>query len=604
MYAPADGAGVFDAAQPSYTDGRQLALGCPHYQVNARVLAPCCGVWTPCRFCHNAAFDHAMDRFAVEQMKCMLCREEQPIGQQCRGCGAAMGRHYCAACRLIDNGPGKEIFHCDRCGICLSGRRSDYYHCAGCDACVSVASREKHGCRERILHADCPICGEEFFDSAHAIVQAPCTHLMHEQCLEESVKHSHRCPLCAMSLCDTRAMSAAIDSYLRASMMPPEHRGRLSNVFCNDCRRRSVAQFHFVYHKCGHCSSYNTTVLSESRQAVPKEIAMYKEDRERLTTAIGILGTLIAIFYRAECYWEYPTPRRNELLTTKHWINDLKSQYLAHLKDNAADLPEGLAEFPGSIHSYIDHYSAAYAANHDALVAYRARELFAESMRGAAFLPSANELKKLEASVVEEERLLGQVQQRLAEKVAEATARIEAQSQEYEAALELARANEELAAGVGELEAELAALGRAVDEKERRERGAVEQQTRELQAAHNDLVREAALRDEAERERARLGERLARLRSDEQKRRLSAEDSQEQQRLVERWVRAVAPVVGARVEGSTLVVTLGDGVGAMSGRRILAQFNDLGKIEAVRTDDGRELPPQLSHDALMRLLAD
>ncbi|KAJ2713312.1 hypothetical protein H4R19_002311, partial [Coemansia spiralis] len=56
--------------------------------------------------------------------------------------------------------------------------------------------------------------------------------------------------------------------------------------------------------------------------------------------------------------------------------------------------------------------------------------------------------------------------------------------------------------------------------------------------------------------------------------------------------------------GRTLVLTLGDGLGAMSNRRILAQFDELGKIRSVRTDDGRELPAQLSHDVLMRLLSE
>ncbi|KAJ1735922.1 hypothetical protein LPJ61_000295 [Coemansia biformis] len=206
-----------------------------------------------------------MDRFAVQEMKCMLCQEEQPIGAQCRGCGATMGRYYCCQCRLIDDGPHKEIFHCDGCGICLGGHRDDYFHCQGCDACVAVAVRERHGCTERILHSDCPICGDTFFDSTRTVVQATCKHLIHADCLEESVKYSYRCPLCSMSLCDTRQLFSAIDDYMRISSMPPEYCRRISRIFCSDCRKHSTAAFHFVYHKCGNCSSYNTAVLAESR---------------------------------------------------------------------------------------------------------------------------------------------------------------------------------------------------------------------------------------------------------------------------------------------------------------------------------------------------
>ncbi|KAJ2341163.1 hypothetical protein GGF43_006234, partial [Coemansia sp. RSA 2618] len=175
-----------------------------------------------------------MDRFAVEQMQCMLCFEEQPLGQQCRGCEATMARYYCGKCRLLDDGPHKEIFHCDRCGLCLSGRSDKYYHCQRCNACVATKFRDAHGCREQILHSDCPICGEAFYDSVLAIVQAPCKHLIHEKCLGQSLKYSYKCPLCSASLCDTQPIFSAIEDYMRFSCMPLEYRHKVSEIFCND----------------------------------------------------------------------------------------------------------------------------------------------------------------------------------------------------------------------------------------------------------------------------------------------------------------------------------------------------------------------------------
>lgn len=32
-------------------------------------------------------------------------------------------------------------------------------------------------------------------------------------------------------------------------------------VLCNDCGKRGQADFHFVYHKCPHCDSYNTRLV-------------------------------------------------------------------------------------------------------------------------------------------------------------------------------------------------------------------------------------------------------------------------------------------------------------------------------------------------------
>ena len=36
----------------------------------------------------------------------------------------------------------------------------------------------------------------------------------------------------------------------------------MQKVLCNDCGATGEAQFHFVYHKCMRCASYNTRILS------------------------------------------------------------------------------------------------------------------------------------------------------------------------------------------------------------------------------------------------------------------------------------------------------------------------------------------------------
>lgn len=35
----------------------------------------------------------------------------------------------------------------------------------------------------------------------------------------------------------------------------------LQEVLCNDCGKKGQAEFHFVYHKCPHCASYNTKLV-------------------------------------------------------------------------------------------------------------------------------------------------------------------------------------------------------------------------------------------------------------------------------------------------------------------------------------------------------
>jgi zinc finger-like protein len=35
----------------------------------------------------------------------------------------------------------------------------------------------------------------------------------------------------------------------------------LQDILCNDCERKGRSQFHWLYHKCGSCGSYNTRVI-------------------------------------------------------------------------------------------------------------------------------------------------------------------------------------------------------------------------------------------------------------------------------------------------------------------------------------------------------
>ena len=46
-------------------------------------------------------------------------------------------------------------------------------------------------------------------------------------------------------------------------------------VACNDCGEESVAPFHFVYHACAACRSYNTRVLG-GPETIPAEAAETK----------------------------------------------------------------------------------------------------------------------------------------------------------------------------------------------------------------------------------------------------------------------------------------------------------------------------------------
>ena len=101
-----------------YTDATNQVLGCRHYRRRAMLVAPCCGRTFVCRFCHDEASDHAMDRYAVREMVCMECGLRQPVAGECAGCRASMARYYCKVCHLFDDDPAKDIYHCPFCNFC------------------------------------------------------------------------------------------------------------------------------------------------------------------------------------------------------------------------------------------------------------------------------------------------------------------------------------------------------------------------------------------------------------------------------------------------------------------------------------------------------
>lgn len=60
-----------------------------------------------------------------------------------------------------------------------------------------------------------------------------------------------------------------LDRVLAQQTMPPEYDNIRSKILCNDCEKKSDTKFHFQYHKCQECGSYNTKILSTFIVAAP-----------------------------------------------------------------------------------------------------------------------------------------------------------------------------------------------------------------------------------------------------------------------------------------------------------------------------------------------
>lgn len=260
----ADGLGGSVAHEASYhTLLPEPVLGCKHYMRNCKKFADCCQRWITCRFCHDEEEEHVYDRFATTRMLCMFCKTEQAAAQVCSNmaCGRAMATYYCELCKFWDNDPSKDVFHCAKCKLCRVGLQENFCHCEKCNACITNDYFAQHKCIERSLECDCSICGEYLFTSIAPVMFMPCGHSIHFICHREHMRTSYQCPVCLKSLGDMKDYFARIDQLMETQRMPAEFALTRAQILCNDCERRSVVKFHFMYHKCAACESYNTKLI-------------------------------------------------------------------------------------------------------------------------------------------------------------------------------------------------------------------------------------------------------------------------------------------------------------------------------------------------------
>ncbi|KZV21692.1 hypothetical protein F511_02850 [Dorcoceras hygrometricum] len=250
---------------PSYRDPLKHTFGCKHYKRNCKILAPCCNKLYTCIRCHDDddITDHSIDRRTITEMMCMKCLKIQPIGPKCTTSSCndfSMARFYCSICKLFDD--ERQIYHCPFCNLCRVGKGLglDYFHCMKCNACMSRSLFE-HVCREKCLEENCPICHEFIFTSSFPVKALRCGHLMHSACFQDYTCSHYICPICSKSLGDMQVYFGMLDALLAEEKIPEEYAGKVQVILCNDCEKRGSAAFHWLYHKCPHCGSFNTRLV-------------------------------------------------------------------------------------------------------------------------------------------------------------------------------------------------------------------------------------------------------------------------------------------------------------------------------------------------------
>uniref|UniRef100_A0A7S1XWB5 RING-type domain-containing protein n=1 Tax=Phaeomonas parva TaxID=124430 RepID=A0A7S1XWB5_9STRA len=261
---------AFSIEEVCVTKHPSQQLGCPHYKRKVKLRAPCCDKLVTCRLCHDQACDHMMNRFAVEEMLCMVCGTLQPVkgicaNEKCKHSSPEepLSTYYCDVCHLFDDDPDKHIYHCPYCNVCRAGRGLgiDYRHCMRCNACVRLNA--EHKCLDQVLQGACPICLEEVFRSTRPIKALKCGHVMHKDCYQSYRQQAYTCPICWKSVDDMSEYFTQLDSYISHLPMPTEFLNFRSHILCHDCDTKSWVPFHFAYHKCTNCVSFNTRLLEK-----------------------------------------------------------------------------------------------------------------------------------------------------------------------------------------------------------------------------------------------------------------------------------------------------------------------------------------------------
>jgi len=235
-----------------------MDYGCKHYKRKCKLVAPCCNQEFPCRFCHNDATNHEIDRKSVSHVSCSECQLVQAVAAACTQCGVEFGKYFCSICKLFDE--DKQQFHCDGCGICRVGGRENFFHCSKCGLCLPNSTEQSHKCIERSSHTNCPVCMDDIHTSRTPAHIPKCGHLIHQPCFEAMVSAGHyACPLCGESTLKMDEAWKSMDELVAATPMPEEYQNVTVGILCKDCHKESTVKFHILDLKCSECGSYNTS---------------------------------------------------------------------------------------------------------------------------------------------------------------------------------------------------------------------------------------------------------------------------------------------------------------------------------------------------------
>ncbi len=254
------------AGSTASPDGH-VTTKCDHYHRNCNMVAPCCDKIVCCDQGHNES-GHCpvkLDARNVFIVVCCTCKASQPVRNVCLNCNRSFGQNGCTSCRMWYSGDG---FHCNDCGVCRKGRRKDWWHCPICNTCLAMKSAKEHKCLSS-SNKNCAMCGEDTHRSRKPSTKMSCGHMAHCDCFLSRVQKSFSCPLpyCRQTVANMEAWNRALDT--KASHEQTQHPSSPVQIYCFNCRGKSVARGDIKKCRVANCGSRNTVRVPYSQQHMP-----------------------------------------------------------------------------------------------------------------------------------------------------------------------------------------------------------------------------------------------------------------------------------------------------------------------------------------------
>lgn len=242
-------------------------MNCLNSNNNYKLYASCCNKYICCHICHNRENDHRLRK--SKDIKHILCTKCDTINEnledKCKSCNSKYSKHFCKECNIY-NDSDTGLYHCKICKKCYYTSEESLVHCDKCNRCFNNKAILKHKCNIIEGVDKCQICLDKIFSANEKTILLRCSHLIHESCLNNlklyNINEIVKCTICNMSVQNSKKYE---DEYDKRVLECPVNEPRCkwkTEYLCFDCHDKNTTKYHYNYHKCLECNSYNTTSLN------------------------------------------------------------------------------------------------------------------------------------------------------------------------------------------------------------------------------------------------------------------------------------------------------------------------------------------------------